>query len=208
MDFSRKQAGYTSLALLGVVLLLIIAVTIFMNQRNQQKMREISAQSKAASEKIQAEAIARQSAYHYSNNGSNSQVSAAETDRSQTASAKDQQMDKNIQRMNNYNRELFAYSNQQNDLIQEWNILNQAAFEQDRLAIRTTLEKMVNVYNKLDKLATPECKTKEKHQWMRSLQEDIERLNVSDSSAIVRFSPVDTPDVKAYDCFANMPEEK
>ena len=195
------QRGNTILFAQAGVLVLILAVGLFMNHQSKQKLEQIRA-ANASSSSTNGEP-----ATHTPYNASQAAQAVQEAIRQpqQSNHISPDMMDRNIQHMNNYNRQLVLFSNQQSELLDEWHRLQQKSYGQDRLAIRDTLDKMVNVYEQLDKLATPECKRKEKHQWMRDIEENINKLNVSDSGPIVRFDPVPTPDVVAYDCFASMP---
>lgn len=184
------QRGNSMLIALGGILVLIILIGLFLNHRSAQKIQQLSSANQAAA-----------SHGHTAAQG----ISQVITDPAQADHVDPDKMDKNIQHMNQYNQELMLYGNRQNELIREWGGLQQKAYGQDRLAIRYTLDKMVQVYHQLDKLPTPECKLKEKYQWMREMQESIDQLNAGDSGSIVSFTPVNTPHVEAYDCFASMP---
>lgn len=213
----KQQTGNTMLIALAGILVVIILIGLFMNHRSAQKIQQITAANEASMSTDSTEnATGTANTSGNDDAGSGYGNSSAQGSNRGTSPTSSQQpteyppdaMDRNIKHMNQYNKELVVYSNQQNNLIDEWNVLKQKSYGQDRLAIRDTLEKMVNVYERLDRLATPECKRKEKHQWMRNIQEGIDKLNVSDSGPIVSFYPVSTPDVVAYDCFASMPLPK
>lgn len=217
MSYLNQQKGNTVLMALAGILVVIILIGLFMNHRSAQKIQQITAANEASMGS--GTAANSSGAANTSGNddaGSGYGDSSARGNNQATSPTSGQQsseyppgvMDRNIKHMNQYNKELVVYSNRQNELLDEWNVLRQKSYGQDRLTIRDTLEQMVAVYERLDRLVTPECKRKEKYQWMNRIEESIDRINVSDSGPIVSFSPDPTPDVEAYDCFASMPTPK
>ena len=219
-----QQRENTILIALGGVLVLIILIGLFMNHQSQQKIQQISAANQSNNSGSSSAAAQQgnsntETGYNDSNAASSGYPANSSSQPAQgiqqVINAKQQNgtyppdvMDRNIKHMNAYNRQLVTYNNQQSDLITEFHIQDQKAYGQDLLALRDTLDKMVDVYERLDHLSTPECYRKEKHEWMRRIEERINKLNVSDGGPIVSFNPVPTPDVVAYDCFASMPPPK